>query len=300
VAATVILGLASQAGAAALASPGPLPVTGRGVAGLAAGVLLALYLRIADDLKDWETDRELAAAGDLRFATRPQVTGGVAPGDLRRASAAVAAAFGLLLAPQPRAAVLLGGLSFLGAWLSARWFFFPAMATRLPLAFATHNPLALLFLAFAAAVGWGATGAAPPAGATVALLLGLYLPVAAWEISRKVRMPAEETAYATWSALLGWRAAAVLPALLTTGSAISLALAARAARFAPAGLALLAVFAALPAAAAVRLLARPGPERARHLRPAVELYTVGAGAGLVVAALVARGVGGLPRLSLLP
>ena len=280
-AATVVFSLAAEAGGAALARPGPLPLTRGMAAGVAAGVLLALYLRLSDDLKDWETDRALAASGDARFQDRPQVSGEVTEDDLRRLRVGVAAFLGLLLALVPAAAVPLGGLSFLGAWLSARWFFFPAMARSLPVAFLTHNPLALLFLGFAAAVGAGEARGTPAPLPLAALLLGLYLPIAAWEIARKVRTPAEETAYPTWSSVLGWRAAATVPALLTSVSAPLLALAGRSAGVGLAFPALLAAGALLPVAAGVTFLSRPTPSHGRRLRPAVEGYALVAGLGLV-------------------
>jgi 4-hydroxybenzoate polyprenyltransferase len=286
--ATIVFSLAAQAGGAALARPGPLPLTPPMAAGVVAGVLLALYLRVADDLKDWETDRALAAGGDARFRDRPQVTGGVTEPDLRALRVVVSALFGLLLALVPAAAVPLGGLSFVGAWLSARWFFHPAMARSLPLAFVTHNPLALLFLGFAASVGAGAAGATPPALPAAALLLGLYLPIAAWEIARKVRTPEEETSYQTWSSVLGWRAAAAVPALLTSASAALLAFAGRSAAVGRGYVALLAAAALLPVAAGVTFLSRPTPSHGRWLRPAVEGYALVAGLGLLLFALVGR------------
>jgi 4-hydroxybenzoate polyprenyltransferase len=281
-----VFSLAAQAGGASLARPGPLPVSSATLAGVAAGVLLALYLRVADDLKDWETDRRLAEAGDPRFRGRPQVTGGVTAPDLQRLKAGIAAVFGLLLALQPPVAVLLGGLSFLGAWLASRWFFYPAMARSLPLAFATHNPLALLFLSFAVAVGAGAAGATPPALPTAALLLGLYLPLAAWEIGRKVRTPEEETSYQTWSSVLGWRVAAIVPAVLSAGSAALLAAAGLSAGTGPGYVLLVAAAALLPAGAAVTFLLRPSPSHGGRLRPAVEGYALVAGLGLLLFTLM--------------
>jgi len=287
--ATLLFAVAAQAGGAALAQPGPLRLSPGGLAGVAGGVLLALYLRLADDLKDWRTDRALAAAGDARFAGRPQTTGEVEEGDLRRLTLIVAAAFGLLLAPQPPAATVLGGLSFVGAWLAARWFFYPAMAASLPLAFVTHNPLALLFLSFGVAVGAGEAAASLPAVAA-ALLVGLYLPIAAWEIARKVRTPEEETAYVTWSKVMGWRMASAVPPALAIGSAALLAFAGAVAGLGRGYGLLLAVAALAPVAASVAFRLRPSPAGARRLRPAIEGYSAVAGLGFVLFAVVARGV----------
>jgi hypothetical protein len=293
-AAALLLALAAEAGAAALARPGPLPASWRAAGAAAACALLALHLRLSDDLKDWEADRRLAGEGDARFTARPQVLGAVTPADLRRARLLVSLAYLALVLAQPPVALLLGGLAFAGAWLSARWFFWPAMADHLLVAFATHNPLGLLTVGFAAAAGSEAAGASPWAPVTFALALGLYLPVAAWEIARKVRTPAEETRYRTWSSLLGWRAAAVVPAGLAATSAVLLAhVAQRAALpgwYAP----LLAVALLAPALAALAFLSLPTPRGAARLKPAVELYAVAASLGLITAALAARGLGAAP------
>jgi hypothetical protein len=293
-AAALLLALAAEAGAAALAGPGPLPISWRAAAAVAACALLALSLRLSDDLKDWDADRRLAAAGDARFMARPQVVGAVTPSDLRRARLLVSLAYLALLSVQPPAAVLLGGLAFAGSWLAARWFFWPAMADHLLIAFATHNPLGLLAVGFAAAAGSEAAGASPWAPVTLALVLGLYLPVAAWEIARKVRTPAEETRYRTWSSLLGWRAAAAIPAGLAAVSAALLAHVARRAALPGWYGPLLAVALLAPALAALAFLLAPTPVGAARLRPAVEAFALAASLGLLAAALAARGLGATP------
>jgi hypothetical protein len=83
-------------------------------------------------------------------------------------------------------------------WLSGRWFFWPPMARDLVLAFATHNPMALLYAAYAAAVLARELGPAQVRADAAILLLAVWLPVAAWEVARKIRAPDEETAYETW------------------------------------------------------------------------------------------------------
>jgi 4-hydroxybenzoate polyprenyltransferase len=293
-ASALLLALAAEAGATALARPGPLPASWRAAGAAAACALLALHLRLSDDLKDWEVDRRLAAEGDLRFTARPQVLGAVTQADLRRARLLVSLAYAALLSVQPPATALLGGLAFAGAWLAARWFFWPAMADHLPIAFATHNPIGLLAVGFAAAAGSEAAGASPWSPVTFALALGLYLPVAAWEIARKVRTPAEETGYRTWSSLLGWRAAAAVPALLGAASAMLLAAVAQRAALPGWYRPLLAVALLAPVLAALAVLRAPTPAGAARLRPAVEIYAVAAALGLLAAALAARGLGGMP------
>lgn len=291
-AASLLLALSAEAGAAALAGPGPLPATWPVAAAAAGCALLALYLRLSDDLKDWEADRRLAAEGDALFTARPQVLGEVTPADLRSARAAVSLCFLALLAAQPPAAALLGGLAYAGAWCSARWYFWPAMADRLVIAFATHNPLGLLAVGYAAAAGSAAAGAgaSPGAPAVAALGVGLYLPVAAWEIARKVRAPVEETSYQTWSSVLGWRAATIVPAGLAAASAGLLSFAARRAALPGWYDALLAAALVAPALAAVAVLRAPTATRTARLRPAVEAFALAASLGLLAAALAARGL----------
>ena len=180
-------------------------------------------------------------------------------------------------------------LALAATWLSGRWFFWPAMAGNLLLAFATHNPpIALLDAAYAAAVfaGTSPAGSRPPRRC---VLLAVYLPVAAWEIARKVRAPGDETSYETWSARLGWQVAGGLPSVLCALSAACFARVSRGSGLGPAYpllvlLALVAVF-----AACTRFLIAPS-SRTAGLRPAVELYAVVSAGGLMLALALSRGV----------
>src|SRR5205807_943508 len=90
--------------------------------------------------------------------------------------------------------------------------FCPAISKKLVLAFATHNPLALAVSGYVVAVFVRDFGAAALTGWTGPLMVALWAPVAAWETARKVRVPADETEYETYSKALGWKAAALVPA----------------------------------------------------------------------------------------
>jgi hypothetical protein len=289
-----VLFLAVHAGVQGLAGAAPLAFGPRALAGAATLVLLALLMRVQDELKDLETDRRLATEGDPRFAGRPAVTGRISPADLdalRRAVVAAAIALNLPLGfPLP---LLAFAAALLVTWLSGRWFFWPAMARDLVLAFVTHNPIALLYAAYAAAVAARDLGPGALRPGVLLVLLAVYLPLAAWEIGRKVRPPGAETSYETWSARLGGRAAGALPALLVLGSAACFAAVARAAGLGP-GYPLLVSAGALGVALACgRFLLAPSAESA-NLRPAVEAYAVVASAGLVVALALSRGLAWRP------
>lgn len=293
-----VLFLAVHAGAQGLAGSAPLAFGPRAVAGAATLVLLALLMRVQDELKDLDTDRRLAREGDARFVGRPAVVGRISEADLhrlRRAVLAAAIALNLPLGfPLPLAPF---AVALLATWLSGRWFFWPAMARDLVLAFATHNPIALLYAAYAASVAAADLGPNALRPRVVLVLLAVYLPIAAWEIGRKVRPPGAETSYETWSSRLGWRAAGALPALLCAGSAACFAAVARAAGrgLGPGygyGLALGAAL-ALVILSCARFLRAPSP-RSANLRPAVEAYAVVASAGLVLALALHRGIAWFP------
>lgn len=274
----------------AMAGLQPLAITWRAGLGAASMVLFPLLLRLYDEEKDVETDLALARAGDPGYANRPIATGKVTAGDLRTMRVATIV---LLFAanvplgfPLPFAAF---AAAFALAWLSSKWFFYPPMSKNLLLAFATHNPLSLVLGGYVVAVFAGEFGAAGLSGWTGLLLAGLWLPVAAWETSRKVRLPEDETDYRTYSKVLGWKTAALVPAFFVAASAASLAAIARRVGLEWPFLAVLGVVAALPAGAS--LLLRLAPTRARaNLRPWTEAYAIVANAGLAIALGASRGM----------
>ncbi len=181
---------------------------------LAAGT--SLLMRGYDELKDVETDLKLAKSGDALFSARPIATGAVEKRDLvliKNAALGVAllgasgasATSSWPLATGALCAALLGAV-----WLSSRWFFWPRVQRDLLLAFLTHNPIAgLVGAALVAALA----RAAPGPLVVAALIASSWFPISAWEVSRKLRAPADETSYETYTRRLGVRAAAALPVL---------------------------------------------------------------------------------------
>src|SRR5207249_3666208 len=107
-------------------------------------------------------------------------------------------------------------------------------------------------------------------------------PLAAWEVSRKIRAPENETSYQTYSRVLGWRSAALLPALFASGSAVSLLFVARAARL---GILFPILIVAASGIVIFRCaLFRLAPSRSRaDLKPWAVLFAVFANAGLAAA-----------------
>ncbi len=268
----------------------PLTVTWRAGCGAASVVLFSLLMRVYDELKDVEADLALGRAGDPRYKDRPIVRGEVTVGDLVLLRWLTAALLVVLNAPLgwplPLAAFC---AVFVLTWASFHWFFVPSISKSLLLAFATHNPISLAIAAYAVSVYAGDFGRESLTPLAWLLLFGMWFPIAAWETSRKVRLPEEETDYQTYSKVLGIENAALLPLLFVVMSAACLTPIVR-----PAGLGGLYIgplhgSAGLAAFACIRLLFAPRPGRA-DLRKYVEPFVVIVNVGLAVALWLRHGV----------
>lgn len=274
----------------ALSGAGPLRIEVRSIVGAVSYVLFLLLMRVYDELKDVESDRRLAAAGDPRYMSRPIVTGHITVEDLVRMRWGLTA---LLVALHIPFALSWQGVAFallmLIGWLALKWFFYPPISKSLLLALLTHNPIGLAGELYIVAVHVSAFGAGGlTVGKVALLLLAFWMPLTAWETSRKIRMPADETDYQTYSKLFG-RAAPLVPAVCI---GISLALLVPLARTADAGTVFLGALVAvgiLVIAACLLFRVAPTPARAR-LQPLTELYGLVANVGLVIALAVHHGL----------
>ncbi len=274
----------------ALAGAGRLVVTWRGALGAASVVLFSLLMRVYDELKDARTDLALGQAGDPAYKDRPIVRGEIEVGDLVLlrwvVTAALVAANVPLGWPIPLAAFV---AVFALMWASFHWFFVPAISRSLLLAFATHNPISLAVAAYAAAVYVAEHGAGTLTLLTPQILVGMWLPIAAWETARKVRLPEEETSYQTYSKVLGLETAAALPMIFVVTSAALLTGVVRPAGMGGPFIGCLHGSAAIAVFACLRLLYAPAPGRA-NLRMWVEPFVVVVNVGMAVALAWAHGV----------
>lgn len=261
-------------------------VTWNALRGVATVLLFLLLMRLYDELKDAATDIALGRSGDPRYRDRVLVTGAVQLEDIKYLRWMVT---GTLIAinlwPTPSWTSLAFWVLFLVGWLSSRWFFWPAMSGHLLIAFITHNPIALFLAGFIVALFADTFGSGRVDGGALLLIAGVWLPMAAWETSRKIRPPQDETAYQTYSRVLGWKIAPLLPALFTIGSAAALVLVARGA-----GLGMLLPLVLIAAAGlvvyrCVLFRLRPSPRHA-DLKPWTMLYATVANAGLVAGVLL--------------
>jgi len=278
-------------GLQALTGIAPLHLGWRAAVGVATTVLWMLLIRLQDDITDAATDIRLGRAGDPRYENRPVVRGEITPHELRIMAAVTLGALVALNTLRGQAAMLLALIFGLGVtWLGFRWFFITALARNpTPLAYLGRKALTILFGVYACAVYWDAFGPLRPTGPIVLLLLAPIASVAAWETARKIRIPEDETEYGTYSKQLGWRSAALLPALFVATAAACLMTVTAVARvdwWYP-----MALGAAAAIAIGACVLFRVSPSRSRaNLRRYVEVFGAVANVGLVVALTTARGV----------
>jgi 4-hydroxybenzoate polyprenyltransferase len=273
-----------------LGGSAPVRLTWTSLRGIATVALFLLLMRLYDELKDADTDIRLGRAGDPWYRDRALVTGAVRLEDVKLLRWLVTI---LLVAIN-----LPGGIGwasaafwtvFLVTWLSFQWFFWPRMSEYLLVAFVTHNPISVLLGAYIVGLFVDTFGTGRVNSVAIALLVGLWFPTAAWETARKVRVPEDETSYRTYSQVLGWKVAAVLPAAFVIGSASMLVVVSRAA-----GLSIVFPIVIVSAALIVVwrcLLFRVAPTSARaQLKPWAILYATTANAALLVAAAARGGV----------
>ena len=158
-----------------------------------------LILRLMDELKDKEIDRQL-------FSERPLPSGRVRESDIVTSLIGVILLFLLAHLWLPR--VLWMALILLAySLLMFKYFFIPEILRKyLLLNLLTHNPVTAILLTYLVVL-FGVGHQVPLARLDwprIVLLIVMYWSVLfAWEISRKIRAPEEENAYVTYSQILG-------------------------------------------------------------------------------------------------
>lgn len=204
--ATSFLGLTARIYGVAVWSPFALLV------GIASAFLLMLILRLMDELKDLDIDREL-------FAHRPVPSGRVLQRDIVISLVGAMAAF-LIVNSGSNVTLASATIVLAYALLMFRHFFAPRLLRRsLLLTLATHNPIILLLLLHFTVV-WAVTmpgqlGAVRWAPSLM-LVAMFWAALFAWEIARKIRAAADEDDYVTYSQILGRRRSTLLALLAQT------------------------------------------------------------------------------------
>ena len=159
-----------------------------------------MWLRVADDLKDYETDKKL-------FPERPLPSGRVKIKDVMIACTlvqAITVALNLIFMNNRIFFVIL----YIYGYLMSKWFFQRSkIQPSLPLALVTHNPVQAIVNLYIISFTVIKYGIQPISFINIMALFTLYFPALIWEISRKIRAPKDENAYTTYSKLFGYKKA---------------------------------------------------------------------------------------------
>lgn len=157
-----------------------------------------LWLRIADDFKDYELDCRL-------FAHRPLPSGRVHKKDLAVFVTVLIAVTVLLNF------VFMNNFGFflflyIYGTLMSLWFFNKKKIQKsLPLALITHNPVQMIMNIYIISFTCRKYGLPLFTWVNFLAAWTMYFPALIWEISRKIRAPEDETEYVTYSSLFGYR-----------------------------------------------------------------------------------------------
>ncbi len=167
-----------------------------------------LWLRIADDFKDYEHDCRL-------FAHRPLPSGRVKKKDLLIFVSILIGITGILNLIFMNNFLFFLFLYIYGS-LMAIWFFKKHKIQKsLPLALVTHNPVQLILNLYIISFTVIKYDLPILSVYNVLVLFTLYFPALIWEISRKVRAPKDENEYVTYSMLFGHKKAVNFILILT-------------------------------------------------------------------------------------
>lgn len=167
-----------------------------------------LWLRIADDLKDFETDKVL-------FPDRPLASGRVYKKDVIIACVffqVIAVVLNIIFMNNLLFFAILYGYGF----LMRNWFFQRAkIQPNLIAALITHNPVQMIINLYIISFTVIKYQLNPFSITTLLTLWTLYFPALIWEVSRKIRAPKDETEYTTYSKLWGYKKAIWFVLVLT-------------------------------------------------------------------------------------
>ncbi|MDO4701889.1 MAG: UbiA family prenyltransferase [Erysipelotrichaceae bacterium] len=167
-----------------------------------------MWLRIADDFKDYELDKRL-------FKERPLPSGKVKKSDLIFVCSIVLLVSVILNAMYMNNFIFFVVLHIYG-YLMSKWFFKKnKIQSSLPLALITHNPVQIFVNIYVISFTCIKYQLHPFSLTTCLVAFTLYFPSLIWELSRKIRAPQEETEYVTYSKLFGYKKMIILVLILT-------------------------------------------------------------------------------------
>ncbi len=156
------------------------------------------WLRVADDLKDYETDLRL-------FPDRPLPSGRVYKKDIVIICIImelIAVVLNLIFMNN----ILFFCILYAYGYLMSKWFFKKkVIQPSLPLALVTHNPVQMFVNVYIISFTVIKYDLEPVSLITIMTLWTLYFPAIIWEVSRKIKAPKDENDYTTYSKLFGYK-----------------------------------------------------------------------------------------------
>ena len=167
-----------------------------------------LWLRIADDFKDYELDCRL-------FSHRPLPSGRVKKKDLAIfVTLLIAVTVGLNVVFMNNSWFFL--FLYVYGTLMSLWFFHKKKIQKsLPLALVTHNHVQMIMNVYIISFTCIKYGLSAFTLTNFLAAWTLYFPALIWEVSRKIRAPKDETEYVTYSKLFGYKKSTMFVLILT-------------------------------------------------------------------------------------
>ena len=157
-----------------------------------------LWLRVADDLKDYETDKRL-------FPDRPLPSGKTEIKDVVISCfifEAIAVVLNYIFMPNFIFFIVL----YVYGFLMSKWFFQRnKIQPSLPLALLTHNPVQMFMNLYVMSFTVIKYHLNFLSLTTIMAIFTLYFPALIWEVSRKIRNPKKEDDYTTYSKIFGYK-----------------------------------------------------------------------------------------------
>ena len=167
-----------------------------------------MFLRIADDFKDYESDKRL-------FPDRAFPSGKVYKKDLNIVVAVDLAVLTILNAVFMNNFLFYLFLMAYGILMSLWFFQKHKISKSLPLALVTHNPVQMVLNLYIISFCCIKYDLYPFTLTSFLVLMTLYFPALIWEIARKIRAPKDETEYTTYSKLFGHKKSTIFILILT-------------------------------------------------------------------------------------
>ena len=166
------------------------------------------WLRVADDLKDYETDLRL-------FPDRPLPSGRVYKKDIVIICIImelITVVLNLIFMNN----ILFFCILYAYGYLMSKWFFKKkVIQPSLPLALVTHNPVQMFVNVYIISFTVIKYDLEPVSLITIMTLWTLYFPALIWEVSRKIKAPKDENDYTTYSKLFGYKKSTKFVMILT-------------------------------------------------------------------------------------